>query len=79
MTQVMTLLFNEVMKVERAQHLNADLFERNEARIGYANGYKNKTIQTRAGELNLAVPQTRDSDFYPNCLEKGLEPVNNSV
>jgi putative transposase len=72
MAQVMTLLFNEVMKVERAQHLNADLFERNEARMGYANGYKNKTIQTRAGDLNLSVPQTRDSDFYPNCLEKGL-------
>jgi hypothetical protein len=22
--------------------------------------------------INLSIPQTRSSDFYPNCLEKGL-------
>jgi transposase-like protein len=26
----------------------------------------------RIGLLDLSVPQTRDSDFYPNCLDKGL-------
>jgi transposase-like protein len=41
-------------------------------RIDYANGFKPKRVKTRIGELNLSIPQTRSSDFYPNCLEKGL-------
>ncbi len=27
---------------------------------------------TRLGKLDLQVPQTRDTDFYPNALEKGI-------
>ncbi|CAC9999792.1 transposase [Bathymodiolus azoricus thioautotrophic gill symbiont] len=40
--------------------------------MDYTNGYKPKRIKTRIGQLDLSVPQTRDSGFYPNCLEKGL-------
>jgi putative transposase len=42
------------------------------ARLDYANGYKPKRVKTRIGQLDLNVPQTRDSNFYPNCLDKGL-------
>jgi transposase-like protein len=48
------------------------LHERSDARAGYANGYKNKQVKTRVGELSLKVPQTRDTDFYPASLEKGI-------
>lgn len=24
------------------------------------------------GSLNLRIPQTRHTDFYPSCIEKGL-------
>jgi transposase-like protein len=29
-------------------------------------------VKTCIGQLDLSIPQTRDSGFYPNCLEKGL-------
>lgn len=73
MTQALEVLLNEMMKVERSRHLQAGPYERSEQRQGYANGFKAKRVRTRVGELDLAVPQTRASDFYPSCLEKGLK------
>lgn len=64
-------LFNELMKIEREQTLNAAPYERSEQRKGYANGFKDKMLQTRFGKIHLEVPQTRDVPFYPSCLEKG--------
>lgn len=66
------ILFNHAMLIERERHLNASAYERSEERQGYANGYKAKTVKTRVGSVNLNVPQVRQGDFYPSCLEKGL-------
>jgi putative transposase len=64
-------IFNELMKMEREQVLHAGPYERTEHRQGYANGFKDKKLNTRVGILNLKVPQTRNIEFYPSCLEKG--------
>jgi len=69
--EALRILVNEAGKIERAQHLNAQPFERCEGRLGHANGFKPKTVMTRMGELTFAVPQVRDSSFYPSALEKG--------
>lgn len=65
-------IINEAMRLERQNHLGVGPYERSDARCGYANGYKAKTVQTRVGALELDVPQVRDSSFYPSSLEKGL-------
>lgn len=72
LAETVGLLMNTAMQVERSRHLNADLYERKNSRLGYANGYKPKTMKTRFGQVNLAIPQTRDTEFYPQSLEKGL-------
>jgi len=72
MKEAMTLLINEAMRIERQVHLGAAPFERSEERQGYANGYKPKVVTTRLGKLDLLVPQTRGTQFYPTALEKGL-------
>lgn len=69
---VMTAILNQAMIAERENHLQAKAYERSEDRQGYANGFKNKTLATRYGEVSVRVPQTRDTDFYPACLEKGV-------
>jgi transposase-like protein len=69
---VLRILLNEAMKIERTHALGAGLYERSDQRRGYANGYKPKAVDTRIGRLNVAVPQVRgDVDFYPSALEKG--------
>jgi transposase-like protein len=72
LAEVIELLLNEVMKIERCETLGAAPYERTEERRGYANGYKDKTVHSRVGDLHLDVPQTRDVEFYPQSLERGI-------
>ncbi len=72
MSKAVKILMNAAMLLEREKYLGAASHERTEERRGYANGFKPKTINTRIGQLELAIPQTRDGQFYPNSLEKGL-------
>jgi putative transposase len=65
------LLLNEAMRLERGQVLGAQPYERTEARQGYANGFKDKTLKTRLGEVTVQVPQARGVPFYPQSLERG--------
>lgn len=71
MAQALQVLFNEAMKLERAEVLGARPHERTPLRRGQANGFKPKTVKTRLGPLELRVPQTRGVPFYPHSLEKG--------
>jgi transposase-like protein len=71
LAQALELLLNEAMKIERTHALAGRPYERTPARRGQANGFKSKTVQTRVGPLELAVPQTRGVSFYPSALEKG--------
>jgi putative transposase len=65
------LLLNEAMCLERSQALAAQPYERSEDRQGYANGFKDKTLKTRLGEVTVQIPQTRGVSFYPQSLERG--------
>ena len=72
MGDALRILFNQAMLVERENYLQAGAYERNENRVDYANGFKAKTLNTRVGALEVAVPQTRNSAFYPSFLERGI-------
>lgn len=69
LSELLSRLFNELMKAEREHAIQAAPYERTEARKGYANGFKDKTVQSRFGKLQLSVPKTRGIAFYPQCLE----------
>ena len=71
MAAAIETLMNEAMKLERAEVLGAMPYQRTEARRGYANGFKPKTVNSRLGRLRMQVPQTRDVEFYPSALERG--------
>jgi len=70
--EMMRVLINNAMQVERSKYLQADQYERTQDRQGHANGFKPKTVKTRIGEITFAVPQVREGGFYPSALEKGL-------
>ena len=72
MDQAMAILVNEAMKIERANVLKAAAYERTPDRTGHANGYKDKQVKSRLGNLGLQIPQVRGGvEFYPSALEKG--------
>lgn len=64
-------LFNQLMLAEREDYVGAGPYERTSERKGYCNGFKDKKLLTKTGLLNLSVPQVREGNFYPSCLEKG--------
>jgi transposase-like protein len=66
------VMVNEAMRIERENYLGAKPYERSEDRQGHANGYKPKTVKTRVGEVTFDIPQVREGGFYPNSLEKGV-------
>lgn len=70
--ELLRVLINNAMQVERSKYLQAERYERTEERKGHANGFKPKTMKTRIGEITFAVPQVREGGFYPSALEKGL-------
>ena len=66
-------LLNEAMAQERSAVLQAQPYERCEGRLGSANGFKPKFLNTRVGPVELRIPQVRDGiDFYPSALKKGV-------
>ena len=70
--ELVRVILNNVMQVERSQYLQANAYERTEDRQGHANGYKPKTVRTRLGDITFAIPQVREGGFYPSALEKGM-------
>ena len=73
MAAAFTAVFDLAMRTERDQHLHARPYERSAERRGYANGYKPKKVDTRAGTLTLAIPKTCgcEEPFFPQSLERG--------
>lgn len=67
------LLVNQAMIIERQNHIGAVPYQRTEQRNGYANGFKERQLNTRVGALSLRVPQVRGSEepFFPSALERG--------
>lgn len=59
-----------VLEEELTAHLGATRYERTEARTGYRNGYKARTLTTRVGRLELRVPQARDGSFSPELFAR---------
>lgn len=72
MAEAIRIMLNEAMRIERSRAIEAEPYQRTERRKGYANGYKPKTVATRLGAITVQVPQTRDVEFYPSALEKGV-------
>ncbi len=67
------LLVNEAMLRERSHALQAQPYERSDTRKGHANGFKDKTLTTRLGDITFDIPQVRPGfEFYPSSLEKGI-------
>ncbi|MFM8717672.1 MAG: IS256 family transposase, partial [Spartobacteria bacterium] len=71
--RIAEMILNAAMLFERRIHLSAQPYERCEKRNGYANGFKDRVLKSSLGEMNLKIPQTRESSapFYPSLLEKG--------
>ncbi|WP_408020227.1 IS256 family transposase [Spirochaeta lutea] len=70
-TKTIGTIMNLAMKLEQEKALSAGPYERNEDRTGHRNGYKDKLLKTRMGEVPIQIPQVRGMEFYPGAVDKG--------
>jgi len=68
--EIVRLGIQNLMELERDEHIGVGNYERGEDRRSQRNGYKSRQLYTRVGTLILQVPQTRDGAFYPSILER---------
>jgi putative transposase len=68
--KLLTWFLNLVMQLEAIQQSGAEPYERNEARTTQRNGYKERSLKTRVGELVLKKPQFRDRSFKSCIFDK---------
>ena len=68
--ELVQIAVQPALEAQVARHLGAEPYERSPARAGHRNGAKPRTLKTRVGELELAVPQVREGGFQPTLFER---------
>ena len=64
-----------MMEAEMDEHLGYESYERSN-NPNYRNGTKTKTVRGNFGEIELAVPQDRDSTFEPKIVKKRQKDIS---
>src|SRR5438876_3117510 len=59
----------QLMEAEVSELIGADRGVRSEERLTHRNGYRPRRWDTRAGELELAIPKIRRGSYFPSFLE----------
>jgi putative transposase len=68
--QLLTWFLNLVMQLEALQQVEAKPYERSESRKAHRNGYKERSLKTRSGELKLKKPQFREISFETKVFDR---------
>ncbi len=68
--RLMEEIFNQVLEAEATEKLGAEYYERNKLRKGYRNGHRERSLNTRIGELKLSVPRLRSGEFSPELFKR---------
>ncbi len=66
----LTWVVQQLMEAEVSELVGAARGERlPEERLTHRNGYRSRSWQTRAGEIELAIPKIRRGSYFPSFLE----------
>jgi putative transposase len=57
-----------LMELEVSQQIGAERYERSDKRTTQRNGYRERTWETRVGEIDLHIPKLRQGSYYPSEL-----------
>jgi transposase-like protein len=67
--ETLAWVVRELMEAEVAGQIGAGLHEKTAERLTHRNGYRERSWQTRAGEIALAIPRLRTGSYFPSFLE----------
>jgi len=70
MKHLLETVVQQVLEAQVSEHLQAAPYERTEQRKGQRNGTKPRTLISRAGVMELQVPQVRDGSFHTDLFAR---------
>ncbi len=59
----------QLIEAEATERIGAERYERADGRVTHRNGSRPRTLTTKAGDLELAIPKLRRGSFFPEILE----------
>ena len=62
--------YQELIDAGAAVHIGAERHERTSTRKNRRNGSRRRTLATRAGDIEIALPKLRTGSYYPEFLER---------
>jgi transposase-like protein len=65
----LTWVVQQLMEAEVSELIGAEHGERSPERLTHRNGYRPRRWDTRAGEIELAIPKIRRGSYFPSFLE----------
>jgi putative transposase len=68
--KLLSWFLNLVMQLEAMQQADAEPYQRIESRKAHRNGYKERSLKTRVGELRLRKPQFREIPFETKVFDR---------
>jgi putative transposase len=63
-------IYQALIEAELSSVIGALPHQRTDARTGYRNGYRARTLSSTAGDLELRIPKLRAGSFFPSLLER---------
>ena len=64
------MLYQALIEAELSERIGAERFERSDSRLTQRNGHRERTLSTKAGDLELKIPKLREGSFFPSLLER---------
>jgi len=64
------LVLQALIEAEAAEVIGAGRYERGEGRQTQRNGYRDRLLLTKAGDVELRIPKLRQGSFFPIILER---------
>jgi len=68
--KLLTWFLNLVMQLEAKEQIKAEPYQRVDSRKAHRNGYKERSLKTRVGELRLKKPQFREISFETKVFDR---------
>jgi transposase-like protein len=68
--KLLTWFLNLVMQLEAMDQVDAEPYQRVDSRKAHRNGYKDRSLKTRVGELKLKKPQFREISFETKVFDR---------
>jgi putative transposase len=67
--EALALVLQALIDTEATQQIGAGRYERSASRTTHRNGFRERLLSTKAGDVELRIPKLREGSFFPSLLE----------